>query len=52
MLHSFQRAIDSLKGPLDAWMNDSRNVRRFLLVRFLLMAGMVLAFGSLYLTRK
>ena len=52
MLQTPFRAIASLQAHLDAWMNDSRNVSRFLLVRFLLMAGMVLAFGSLYLSRK
>jgi hypothetical protein len=35
-------------GWLDAWMANKRNVLRFLLVRFLVMAAMVLAFSVLY----
>jgi hypothetical protein len=38
-------------GTLEAWMNDRRNVIRFLLVRVLLMAAMVLAFSFFYLTQ-
>jgi hypothetical protein len=39
-------------GWLEAWMNNKRNVIRFLLVRFLLMTGMVLAFSVLYLSHS
>ena len=39
-------------GWLEAWMNNKQNVFRFLLVRFLLMASMVLAFSVLYLSHS
>ncbi|WP_216904373.1 hypothetical protein [Synechococcus sp. CCY 9618] len=52
MLHPSLRALGALQAPLDAWMNDRRNVIRFLLVRFSLMTVMVLAFGFFYLSRK
>ena len=39
-------------GWLEAWMNNKRNVLRFLLVRFLVMAAMVLAFSVLYLSHS
>ncbi len=39
-------------GWLETWMNNKRNVIRFLLVRFLLMTGMVLAFSVLYLSHS
>jgi hypothetical protein len=39
-------------GWLEAWMSNKRNVIRFLLVRFLLMTGMVLAFSVLYLSHS
>jgi hypothetical protein len=38
-------------GSLEAWMNDKRNVIRFLLVRLLLMTAMVVAFSFLYLSQ-
>ncbi|WP_159819061.1 hypothetical protein [Cyanobium sp. Copco_Reservoir_LC18] len=38
-------------GTLEAWMNDKRNVIRFLLARVLLMTVMVLAFSYFYLTQ-
>ncbi len=39
-------------GTLEAWMNDRRNVIRFLLARILLMTAMVLAFSFFFLTRQ
>jgi hypothetical protein len=39
-------------GWLDAWIANKRNVLRFLLVRFLVMAAMVLAFSVLYLSHS
>lgn len=45
-------AFGALPAPLEAWMNDRRNVIRFLLARSLLMTAMVLAFHYLYLSRQ
>jgi hypothetical protein len=36
---------------LEEWMNDKRNVIRFLLVRLLMMTAMVVAFSFLYLSQ-
>jgi hypothetical protein len=38
-------------GWLDAWMNERRNVIRFLLARVLLMTAMVLAFSVLHFSQ-
>lgn len=38
-------------GTREAWMNDRRNVIRFLLARVLLMTAMVLVFSFFYLTQ-
>jgi hypothetical protein len=38
-------------GTVEAWINDRRNVIRFLLGRVLLMTAMVLAFSFFYLSQ-
>jgi hypothetical protein len=47
----FPAAIKTF-GSIEAWMNDKRNVIRFLLARLLLMTAMVLTFSLFYLTQS
>ncbi len=46
--------LSSIKafGSLEAWINEKRNVIRFLLARILLMTGMILAFSFFFLSQS